>query len=109
MAATTLLNGVTANGAGTPLDCTGALEAVIQVRGSFEATIFFEASLDGTNWFPYEGKLAAGRGIVNCIWAPAALVFRVGGVKYLRPVVANYKQGAITAVGYTDVIKVSTV
>lgn len=98
----TLLNNATANGPGQAMDCTDVNKAVIQVIGSFTANVRFEASLDGTNWFPFEGKLACGKGIVNMVSAPNAVYFDVEAVRYLRPVVANLVQGSVTALGYFD-------
>ena len=77
----TLLNNAAANGPGTSMDCTDVNKAVIQVMGSFMADVRFEASLDGEHWFPFEGKLACGKGIVNMVSSPNAVYFDVEAIR----------------------------
>jgi len=98
----TLLSNAASNGPGQYMDCTDVNKAVIQVLGSFEANVRFEASLDGSSWFPFEGKLACGKGIVHMVSAPNAVYFDVEAIRYIRPVVSNLRKGAVTAIGYFD-------
>ena len=98
----TLLNNAASNGPGASMDCADVNKAVIQVMGSFTADVRFEASLDSEHWFPFEGKLACGKGIVNMVSSPNAVYFDVEAIRYLRPVVANLVQGTVTALGYFD-------
>jgi len=98
----TLLNNAAADGPGQAMDCTDVNKAVIQVLGSFAADVRFEASLNGTDWFPFEGKLACGKGIVDFVSYPNAVYFDVEAVRYIRPVVRKYRGGAVTALGYFD-------
>jgi hypothetical protein len=71
------------------------------VSGTFDAAVKFEASLDGTNWFPFIGCLN-GDLSSSVTYSPSYVVFDVEGVAYIRPNVQNYQSGSVTAVGYVE-------
>lgn len=101
MALYTLLNNVSANTTGSSLDCQNGKTAVVLVSGNFNADVKFQASLDGTNWFPYmgcvNGSISSGE-----VRASSYIEFDVEGIAYLRPLVANYVTGNITVTGYVE-------
>lgn len=47
---TKVLDGATATGASTEMNCFNAGTMVFQVVGTFTATITFQASINGSNW-----------------------------------------------------------
>ncbi|BCV23290.1 hypothetical protein [Gelria sp. Kuro-4] len=101
MAFTVLLDNVQANGPGTSLDCRGYHKATVLLGSSFTADVKFEASLDGSNWFPFMGK-ANGSLDTGMVSSPSYVRFDVEGIAYLRPVVANYRTGTVYAVGFAE-------
>lgn len=102
MAVTVLLNNASQNGPGNALDVRGADKASFLVGGDFDATVKFEASLDGTEWFSYYGKAGAAKVLTNGVSHPCFVVFDAEGVAYIRPVIANYRSGAVTVKGYVE-------
>ncbi len=103
MASVVLLNNVSVTGPSTPLSIgVGVRKAAIQVSGSFSGEVMFEATLDGTTWFPYEGEVIGG-GLVQCVHAPCVVAFKdAEAVSSIRVNVTKYSAGTITAVGYTQ-------
>lgn len=101
MAATPLLTNATTNGPGDALDCTGKEAACFVITGKFEADVKFQFSIDGTNFYSFVGLLN-GTGYSSETSAPGYVVFYVKPVTYIRPVIENYKSGAITVVGYAE-------
>lgn len=102
MAATVLLDNVSSNAIGQPLDCTGKRKALLRVTGNFDAAVVFEASIDGTDYFSYSGKPNGADSFAAVLAAPGYMVFDVGPIMYLRPKVTRYKSGRITVVGYAE-------
>ena len=82
----TLLNAVTATGASKAVQAEGGLPAFLQVNGITTATVAFQGSLDGTNYYTIGTALTAD-GIVTIANAP----------KYLRANCTAYTSGTITA------------
>lgn len=105
MALYTLLNNVSSNTTGSALDCRNGKTSVVLVSGNFNADVKFQASLDGTNWFPYvgcvNGSISSGE-----VRAPSYIEFDVEGIAYLRPIVANFVTGNITVTGYVEARRV---
>jgi len=85
-AARTLLNAVTATGASTAVQVDAGLPAFLQVNGITSATVVFQGSLDGTNWYTLGSALTAD-GLVTVANAP----------KYVRANCTVYVSGTITA------------
>ena len=89
----TLLNAVTATGAGStvePLvDADHQIDNLpVQVFGTFVGTVAIEVSLDGTTWHAYASKTAAE-------------AFTVPYFPYVRANVTAYTSGSISAkIGY---------
>ena len=85
-APTTLLSAVTATGASRAVQCDAGAPAFLQVNGITTATVAFQGSLDGSNWYTLGSALTAD-GIVTVANAP----------KYLRAKCTAYTSGTITA------------
>ena len=85
-APTTLLSAVTATGASRAVQCDAGAPAFLQVNGITTATVAFQGSLDGSNWYTLGSALTAD-GIVTVANAP----------KYLRANCTAYTSGTITA------------
>ena len=85
-APTTLLSAVTATGASRAVQCDAGAPAFLQVNGITTATVAFQGSLDGSNWYTLGSALTAD-GIVTVTNAP----------KYLRANCTAYTSGTITA------------
>lgn len=101
MAATVLLNNVQAEGPGTVLEIpVGVRKASFQIKGKFSGEVLLEASLDGIDWFPFEGFVVGG-GRVQCVRYPCVVILDAAeAVKAVRPNVVSYEDGSITVVGY---------
>lgn len=85
-APTTLLSAVTATGASRAVQCDAGAPAFLQVNGITTATVAFQGSLDGSNWYTLGSALTAD-GIVTVANSP----------KYLRANCTAYTSGTITA------------
>ena len=85
-APTTLLSALTATGASRAVQCDAGAPAFLQVNGITTATVAFQGSLDGSNWYTLGSALTAD-GIVTVANAP----------KYLRANCTAYTSGTITA------------
>ena len=94
-----LLTAAVADGAGTALDVRGARRALLSVTGTFDARVNFEGSLDGTNWFPVEGRVNNGRE-ESMADRTCRVRFEVEDLAYIRPNVSAFVSGAVTVEGY---------
>lgn len=103
MAAVTLLNAVTQDSVGQPLDCTNKKIATFRITGTFNADVVFEASLDGVDYFPYTGRPDGAKSLVGSVSAPGFVTFDVEPIAYLRPRVVRYQSGAVTVTAYAEV------
>lgn len=101
MGAVTLLDKATASGPGKALDCRNAKKASFAITGNFVATITFEASLDGENFYPCSGEVYGE--VCTSLVVPGLVIFPdVEAIAYLRPRVQMYQKGSVTVVGYTE-------
>lgn len=92
-----LQTAATANGNGTDIDIKGFTTTVIQVAGTFTATVNFEASVDGLNWFSKECFSEANR-MTSATSATAASGWRCNliGLNRLRARISGYGSGTVT-------------
>jgi hypothetical protein len=102
-AVVTMQNAVTATADGTSLDVSGYATAILHVEISAVAAVYFEASIDGTNWAGVTG-IKQGDSIganVLTISTNFSADFEVGvaGYKLLRARVGVYSSGTITVKG----------
>jgi len=103
MPVTTLLNNAQAVGPGSAMNLAGVNEAAIRITGNFIASILIEATFDGTNWFPYDGRLVGAKNYLQIFDKPATVyIEKVGALYAVRLNVVTYKSGSINATGYTD-------
>jgi hypothetical protein len=89
--------GGTANG--SSLDVAGLSSCVIQLSGTFVATVTFEGTVDGTNWIamqfiPLSTGTAATTATTTGLYAA-----NVAGLTQVRARVSAYTSGNITATG----------
>ena len=91
-----LQDAATANGPGTPARVAGLSTVGLQVAGTFDATVDFECSIDGTTWRSWPmTPIGGGSAVVN---ATAAGVWRAScaGLSLIRARVADFASGSIT-------------
>lgn len=101
MGAVVLLDGATSAGPGQALDCRFAKKASLAVTGDFVATVSFEASLDGVNFYQFSGELHGNS--CTSVVTPGLVIFPdVEAVAYIRPRVQMYQRGSVTVVGYVE-------
>lgn len=98
-ATTTLQNAATATGNGTTLDVKGYGAAILQVTGTFSATITFEATLDGTNWVAVEATSLNDGSKSTTATSTGLFVVPTPGVETLRARISAYTSGSVTVVG----------
>lgn len=90
-------HGAAATSNGLRAMCRGCDAAVMQVSGTFEGTVTFEATVDGTNWFTIQGaSLADAATLATTATAAGAFRFQVRGLYAIRARVSAYVSGAIT-------------
>ena len=97
---TTMQSAVSATGNGTSLDVSGKSVAVLQVTGTFVATVDFEASVDDTNWSSINAtKLGADQLMIN---TTSTGIYRlsVAGLKSVRARVTWTSGTSVTVTGY---------
>ena len=89
----TLQDAAEANGNGVDFVVDGYGSVLLQVTGTFSATITFYGSVDGTNFV----IMNWGKVCVTSI--PGIYQFECSGLQKVRAVINNYASGAITVVG----------
>jgi len=95
----TLQSAATANGNGNDFTVDGYGVCMLQVTGTFSATITFKASVDGTN-FEDIATTNTNTGTIGTT-ATAAGIFRINcaGYQKVRAVISGYVSGTITVTG----------
>lgn len=94
---TILQNAATANGNGTALDVAGYSSVSFIVTGTFDATVFFEGTIDGTNWIKLTSVPWNSGGFWNDSWTdPGSYVTSVGSLSQVRARIADYASGTVT-------------
>jgi len=94
----TMQNAVTTNGNGTLLNVNEYATAVLEVRGTFSATINFESSIDDTNWYPVLATKNDGTISSSCTTV-GLYEIKVAGEKSVRARISGYVSGNVTVVG----------
>jgi len=94
----TMQNAVTANGNGTLLNVNEYATAVLEVRGTFSATINFECSIDDTNWYSIIATKNDGTISSSCTTV-GLYEIKVAAWKSIRARVSGYVSGNVTVVG----------
>jgi len=95
----TLQSAATANGNGIDFTVDGYGVSMLQVTGTFSATITFYGSIDGTNFVAISAT-DTNTGAIGTT-ATAAGIFRVNcaGYQKVRAVISGYASGTITVTG----------
>ena len=95
--AETLQNAAGANGNGTASSIQGFTTAVVQVSGTFSATVNFEASVDGTNYTAIQCFSIGDRSTsLTTTTAAGAWRCNVVGINKFRARVSGYGSGSVT-------------
>lgn len=90
-----------ATGNGNVLDVVGQASAVIAITGTFSATVTFEGTLDGTNWFSvYATKIGDG-GVASTASTTGLYRIACASITSIRARVSTWASGALTATGRT--------
>lgn len=96
---TTMQNGVSATGNGTVLNTSNQSFSVIDVQGTFVATVTFEATIDGTNFFAIPVVRISDGTLSTTTTSAGQFAFRCAGYQSVRARVSAYTSGSITAIG----------
>jgi hypothetical protein len=75
-------------------DLRGAGSASVQITGTFNATVAFEVSNDGTNWVAVELTTPAGAAAATTATTAGIFVGPVGGYRKLRARCSVYASGS---------------
>jgi hypothetical protein len=94
---TTLQNAATANGNGTPMDVSGYSSLSLVITGTFDATVYFEGTIDGANWIKLTSVPWNSGGFWADSWTEAgSFVTSVGSLSQVRARIADYVSGTVT-------------
>lgn len=100
-------SGVTATGslgalnATQPLSLNGATGFAVDLRGTFVATVTFQGTVDGTNWFTLNvlpAGAAVNQAVVSTATAPGVWVGNANGCQQVRAIATAYTSGSVTVV-----------
>jgi hypothetical protein len=102
-------NSAVANGNGTVLDVSTKASAVLQVIGTFTATVNFEGTADGDNYVAIAGQNLA-TGVSSTTVAAAGLyVFAVNALQFIRARISGWSANAVSVVGRASPMPLGTV
>lgn len=104
VASTTMQNAVSATGNGTSLDVQGKAVAVLQITGTFSATINFEASVDDTNWFNINATQLGADALITSATGTGLFRISCAGIKSIRARVTWTSGTSVTVVGYSTIV-----
>ena len=95
----TMQNAATADGNGTTLNTANMAFAVIDIQGTFSATINFEATIDGTNYFALPVVNIQSSVISTTATSSGQFAFRCAAYPTVRARISGYSTGSITIYG----------
>ncbi len=96
----TLQSAASATGNGTALNCAGRKHIVVQLSGTFTATVTWEGSVDGSNWIAVALADLNSTTRARATTATAAglyLLDDVAGLQQFRARISAYTSGNVTA------------
>ncbi|MBY0552808.1 MAG: hypothetical protein K2W95_36330 [Candidatus Obscuribacterales bacterium] len=103
-----LQDDATGNGNGTPMDITGYATSVLRVEASVPmaggTTVYFEISVDATNWVPLMGAQVGTTTTGTSTTTEGEWVFSVAGFQEIRARIGDYGSGTVTVAGYASVL-----
>ena len=97
-----LQNAAVATGNGTEIELAGRSNLVVQVFGTFVATITWEATVDGATWAGVALADLASTTRARALTATVAGLFmldKVGGLQRLRVRISAFTSGSVNAWG----------
>jgi len=98
---TAMQSAAVALGNGTVLPATGYGTGVVQITGTFSATISFEGTQDGTNYTSIAATQLGTSIIATTTTVPGIFRLAVAGLTNIRARISSYTSGSITATGRT--------
>ena len=101
-ATATLQNAAVANGNGTDFVVDGYGVANLQITGTFEATVTFRGSVDGTNFVPIFGRNRNTGQSASTTTAAGIYGVDCRGLQKIRAVISGYVSGDITVSGRAE-------
>lgn len=94
-AETVLQNAATATGNGTAMAVSGYATVVLEVTGTFSATVVFEGSRDGgTTYYPLYGQ--SDLAVVDRLSSAGLIFINVAGLTHIRARIDFYASGSVT-------------
>jgi len=101
---TTMQNAAAATGNGTTLNVSGYAVAIVQVTGTFSATITFEASTDDATWTAILAHSIGTGGLSSTATAVGDYRISTSGYKSIRARISTYVSGNVTAKGWVSAL-----
>lgn len=95
----TFQSGAEATGNGTVMDVGGLAEVGVQVEGITNATVTFEATIDGSTWYAIRTINVTDGSVASAVTADALVRVPVAGMDKLRARISAYVGGTITVTG----------
>jgi hypothetical protein len=92
----TLQAAAAANGNGTAMDVQGYASVLFNVTGTFSATVTFQGTADGTNYFGINAQNITDATQGSATTAAGLFAVGVNGMRKIRAVVSSYASGAVT-------------
>lgn len=97
--ADSLQTAAVATGNGTALTVRGYGGAIIQVTGTFSATLIVEGTVDGTNWVTLRVMNVSDGSFVTSVTATGVYAIATAGIETIRARVSAYTSGSVTVKG----------
>ena len=88
-----------ATATGTVLNCAGMSSLVVQISGSFSATVTWQASVDGTNYIAIQAENMASGAVATTATAAGLYRLSVAGLRLFRANMTWASGTSITATG----------
>jgi len=88
-----------ATATGTVLNCAGMSSLVVQISGSFSATVTWQASVDGTNYIAIQAENMASGAVATTATAAGLYRLSVAGLRLFRANMTWVSGTSITATG----------
>ena len=98
-ATTTMQSAAVAVGNGTSLDVNGFATTIIELSGTFVATIAFEASIDDVTWNAISAVQTGTTSLSSTATTIGLFRLSTAGIKSIRARISAYTSGSVTAKG----------
>ena len=95
----TFHSAASATATGTVLNCAGMSSLVVQITGTFVATVTWQGTIDGTNWVSLQAENIASGAVATTATAAGLYRLSVAGLRLFRANMAWTSGTSITAIG----------